>query len=213
MQRSHNSLTPDLRAVFDHRVARIIAKKEWATTQNFPLTREMQLTIAGIQTKLTFGMRRYSLPSVAKIVVAPTAFRLHPKGPLYKGLFNPRIGGIYFSWRDLLMGLEDPNDNLHLGLHEFTHALLVELYNGNWADTYFKIKFRKLDKQLRRPETFVQVASHPYFRAYAQTNKMEFFAVAVEHFFETPETFQKELPAVYKHFVTFLNLDPIALKA
>ncbi len=209
----YQQLTPALKKVFEHRTARIIKKKNWVPATGMYMTREMQVVIAAIQVKLTFGLRRYSLPSYNKVVVSPGPFRLHPKSPLYKGLYHPKAGTVYFSWKDLLAGLADPNDNLHLGLHEFTHALLSELYDGYWADTYFKIKFKRLDKQLRKPEIWRQIAQHPYFRAYAQTNKMEFFAVAVEHFFETPSQFQQELPAVYKHFVAFLNFDPINFSA
>lgn len=209
----YEQLSPTLRKVFEHRTARLIKKKQWIAAPGFEITREIQVVIAAIQVKLTFGLRRYSLPSYNKVIVSPGPFRLHPKSPLYKGLYHPKAGSIYFSWKDLLDGLADPNDNLHLGLHEFTHALLSELYDGYWADTYFKIKFKRLDKQLRQPEIWQQIAGHPYFRAYAQTNKMEFFAVAVEHFFETPQEFHRELPVVYGHFVAFLNFDPITFSA
>ena len=53
--------------------------------------------------------------------------------------------------------------------------------------------------------------SHHYFRNYAFRNKMEFFAVAAEHFFETPVQFKKEIPELYKVISKMLNQNPAQL--
>ena len=41
---------------------------------------------------------------------------------------------------------------------------------------------------------------------------MEFFAVAVEHFFEAPAEFQKELPDIYNHLCVLLNQNPLNVR-
>jgi hypothetical protein len=48
------------------------------------------------------------------------------------------------------------------------------------------------------------------FRTYAGTNEEEFFAVAVEYFFEQPQLFLKEQPELYDLMRKLLRQDPAA---
>jgi len=49
------------------------------------------------------------------------------------------------------------------------------------------------------------------FRNYAATNSSEFFAVAVEHFFETPCELQTSYPIIYSSLDRLLKQDPAKL--
>lgn len=49
-----------------------------------------------------------------------------------------------------------------------------------------------------------------FFRDYAATNDHEFFAVAVENFFERPQAFFEHHPRMYGLLATLLNQDPLA---
>lgn len=211
--RMYRSLPDNEKAVFEHRVARFIEEKTFIGESGFQLTRTQKIIIASIAVKLTFGLRRYSMPVVKKIIVFPGPFKNMRTGNVHKGEFNPNTGHIAFSWRDLMEGIEDPNDNLHLGLHEFTHALIYELLHGSWADSYFKFRYADVKAIIKHPKNAQYLREHPYLREYAHTNMMEFFAVAVEHFFETPDQFQRELPVLYKRFSLMLNIDPMEFNA
>jgi Mlc titration factor MtfA (ptsG expression regulator) len=204
----YRNLSDHERAVFEHRVSRFIKLKKFEGLDGFELTREHLLIISAIAIKLTFGLRRYSMPVITTIKVFSGPFKNLRTGNIHKGEFNPNTGHVAFSWRDLIAGLDDPSDNLHLGLHEFTHALMIELYRGTWADTWFKWNYNKIDALIKHPHNRKILMEHPYLRPYARANKMEFFAVAVEHFFETPYQFERELPILYKAFVKLLNTDP-----
>jgi hypothetical protein len=48
------------------------------------------------------------------------------------------------------------------------------------------------------------------FRAYAGTDQAEFFAVAVEYFFEQPGSFKTQLPELYACMCELLRQDPAA---
>ena len=207
--RMYRTLFGHEKRVFEHRVARFMKLKAWEARGSLVLDQRKKLIISGIAVKLTFGMRRYSMPIFKKIIVFSGPFKNMRTGNLHKGEFNPAQSHVAFSWKDLMEGLEDPNDNLHLGLHEFAHALLMELMKGKWADSYFTHHFNKVDRIIRKPEGFKRLSSHPYFREYAQTNQMEFFAVAVEHFFETPSEFKRQIPKLYDKFVRMFNIDPL----
>jgi Mlc titration factor MtfA (ptsG expression regulator) len=211
--RMYRSLPDDEKAVFEHRVVRFMEMKNFIGQSGFNLTRTHKIIISSIAVKLTFGLRRYSMPVVKKIIVFPSVFKNLRTGNAHKGEFNPNTGHIAFSWRDLMEGIEDPNDNLHLGLHEFTHALVFELLKGSWADTYFKFRYADVEAIIKHPKNAQYLRAHPYLRQYAHTNSMEFFAVAVEHFFETPDQFRRELPLLYEKFSLMLNIDPMEFNA
>jgi len=50
--------------------------------------------------------------------------------------------------------------------------------------------------------------NHHFFRSYAATNIYEFFAIAVEYFFEVPDELKNELPRLYDYMVKLLKQDP-----
>jgi Mlc titration factor MtfA (ptsG expression regulator) len=51
-----------------------------------------------------------------------------------------------------------------------------------------------------------------YLRDYAFTNTHEFFAVCVEHFFETPLHFYQKYPDLFKDLCNVLNQNPLNTK-
>ena len=54
----------------------------------------------------------------------------------------------------------------------------------------------------------IQRGQHAFLRSYAGTNEAEFFAVAVEYFFERPQEFQTALPELYGTLGGLLRQDP-----
>ena len=107
-------------------------------------------------------------------------------------------------------GIEDNTDNLNLIVHELAHALVLETKIDS-HDVYFGYHFSKIDNLIKRPEVFSVISKNPYFRDYAQTNRLEFYSVAIECFFETPEEFQKQLPKLYQSFCLLLNTNPLKI--
>ena len=52
-----------------------------------------------------------------------------------------------------------------------------------------------------------------FFRRYAFENIEEFFAVAVENFFERTQQFHQEQPELYRILVNLFKQDPLTLNA
>ncbi len=116
---------------------------------------------------------------------------------------------IVLSWNHFVDGYIKPDDGRNLGLHEMAHALHLEnrIFNGEFKffvqedlDLWNALSLLEIDK-IRRGEAHM-------FRDYAATNKDEFFAVAVENFFERPREFGNQMPAVYEVLVKLLKQDP-----
>ena len=60
----------------------------------------------------------------------------------------------------------------------------------------------------QREAEHIHAGKSRLFRDYAGTNQEEFFAVAVEYFFEQSVQFKKELPELYKVMAGMLKQDP-----
>ncbi len=101
-----------------------------------------------------------------------------------------------------------------VGLHEMAHALELENMIENEEYQFFPTQVQQRWKQLapyyiesiKRGET-------DFFREYAATNVREFFAVAVEYFFENSAEFQRQHLELYEVLVSLLNQNPLRLAA
>ncbi|TCI91489.1 zinc-dependent peptidase [Tenacibaculum sp. M341] len=108
---------------FEHRVAKFIRTYDFIPRNNIEITPEMKVLIASSYVKLTFGMRWYLTKTFNKIIIYPEAYYSLITQQYHKGEFNPALKAIIFSWEDFLIGDIIQNDNINLGIHEFTHAM------------------------------------------------------------------------------------------
>lgn len=191
---------------FEHRVHQFINNYTFLG-RGLEVTEEMKIKIAATGVMLTFGMRSY-LPSVFKgIIIYPDIFESRT-GNMHKGEFNPGVKAIVFSWKDFQEGLEFDNDNINLGLHEFSHALqldsLAKRRPGSSAIIYSDM-FHEIMAYIDKPANRQRLMETNYFRSYAYTNPFEFIAVVLEYFFETPQEFKKKHPDLYDMVKKMIN--------
>ena len=202
----YQKLNEKQKAYFEHRLTKFIRTYDFIERENFELTPEAKVLIAASYIKLTFGMRRYLTTTFDKIIVYPTSFYSTITKQYHKGEFNPRLKSIVFSWEDFLIGNIILNDNLNLGIHEFSHALTFHGRKSKdvSARIYYRL-FEEITVFMKKEENIERIETSGYFRAYALTNKLEFVAVIMEHFFETPEDLQQQFPQLYKKIQLMLN--------
>ncbi|PRP93400.1 Protein MtfA [Enhygromyxa salina] len=172
---------------------------------------ETRLLIAASAAILGHGMPDLEWPRMRDIVVHPRAFDEN-----YSGEGDAHISGmvhyqgpILYSERDLKLGFRR-HDGHNVGLHELAHVL--DLADGAadgvpagaaWVSSapWLEIvsdRLRKL-RQHRYPHVL---------RDYAGTNEAEFFAVAVESFFERPRKLRDKDPELYTMLSEYFGQDP-----
>jgi len=194
------------KARYIHRALRLVRTKKWKARKGLQLTYEMQLLIAGAATQLTFGMKRYRFSNIRTILIYPDIFKLPLLKTKIRGGVSPR-GTALLSWKHLVQGYADETDKINLALHEMAHALHLELTHGT-VDTNFEERigrwFRVGTPEFKR----LKAGKSSFFRAYGGTNSYEFFAVAVEHFFEASVEFAEKHPELYREMVMLLGQDP-----
>lgn len=202
----YNTLPENRKKAFEHRVVKFIERHEFIGRSGFLITDQVKVLIAATSTMLTFGMRKYLFEVIDKVIVYESAYVSTLSGDCHKGEFNPQLKAIVFSWEDFLQGYKIGNDNLNLGIHEFSHVLH---FHGSKYDDISALNFnrmyKKIASEVKKPAVSKLLIESDYFRIYAYTNQYEFLAVIIEHYFETPDLFRRKFPDLYKSVSLMLN--------
>ena len=212
----YNELKPKYKRYFEHRVYKFMINYEFVGS-DFLVTEKMKITIGATYTMLTFGMRHYLNPMFKKILLFPDIYYSEQTQNYHKGEFNPRLQAIVFSWKHFEEGIEVANDNLNLGLHEFTHAFHIHsLKSEETTAVLFNESLQNLFRIVSHPQIKEQLVASGFLRDYAYENKFEFVAGLLEYFFESPQEFKSQFPSIYlkvkqminyneKYFTTTIN--------
>lgn len=204
----HGRLGPAERKEFARRVKEFIYDKHWVG-KDIRLTREMRVRVSAIAVQVTYGLGDLLLIHFGNIVIHPDAFHDRLSGAKFKGATYLRRGTIMLSWKHFTEGDADHTDALHLGLHEFAHALWLEHAVPNEEDDFFDQAALADWSRLARVEmAMINAGESRLFRRYAGTNEAEFFACAVEYFFERTADFKEKMPAEYAVMCRLLKQDP-----
>ncbi len=175
--------------------------------QNFTITERVKLFVVAAQVQLTFGFRNYSFSKFKTVIIYPNSYKSPSTGKMHYGEVSTK-GVISLSWQRLVRGHLIPDDKINLGLHELAHALMYTIIHRQNHDLGLDVYLKDFLK-LSKPEiSKIRNSDNHFFREYAGSNAFEFFAVAIEHFFEVPQDFKKELPQLYQYIVKLLKQDP-----
>ncbi|WP_187240757.1 zinc-dependent peptidase [Mesonia sp. HuA40] len=191
---------------FDHRVSGFLKHKTFEGRSGFVITPEVELYVAATAIMLTFGMRRYKLPVLQKILIYPEIYRSTITKQDHKGEFNPLLKTMVLSWKDFLLGFEHRSDNVNLGIHEFIHVIQINSYKeSSISGDIFIDASKEIINKLKTDSYRNYVLHSKFFRNYAFTNEFEFIAVLVEHFIESPQRLKQEFPDLYIKTGEMLN--------
>ncbi|MCG2610699.1 zinc-dependent peptidase [Flavobacterium sp. SM15] len=202
----YNTLTVKDKVYFEYRVAEFIDEYDFIGKEGLIVTDEMKVLVASTSTMLTFGMKHYLYDVFERIIIYPGEYYSTVNDEYHKGEFNPMVKAIAFSWKDFQEGYSIDNDNHNLGLHEFAHALNFQaMKSNNSSMTIFSDMFKEILQDIHHPPNAKRLVESDYFRIYAYTNKYEFLAVVLEHFFETPNRFKQEFPELFHKVELMIN--------
>lgn len=166
--------------------------------------------VAAAAAQLTFGLNDFEFEHFDSIVLYPAIFKLSPNAPAMKGGTTPD-GIIRISVKDFDEGYKNPGDKLNVGLHEIGHALFMEfLRNVQFEENEADEKANMIHPYIAEADKILNAGKEHdnFLRDYAFTNRHEFFAVTVEHFFEASDEFKEKLPKLYTVMSQLLNQDP-----
>jgi Mlc titration factor MtfA (ptsG expression regulator) len=207
----YRRLNPTEKKAFEKRVQKFINQKQFIARGMDRITDEMKALIAGAAIQLTFGYPSIYFAHFTRILVYPDNYYSEISRRYHKGEVN--MGGlIVLSWKNFVEGFIDEADGRNLGLHEMAHALRLEnaIRNEEYGFLDDEILMAWTDLCYREIER-MNSGTSDFFRAYATANSQEFFAVAVENFFERPTDFRDWHPRLYDTLAQMLNQDPLKM--
>lgn len=199
--------SPDQKRKFLKRFAWFKSKKPFVFYGEIENKDEIKAYVTASAVLVTMGMKDFRFErSISRVIVYPSKYYSKIAKRHHIGEYNPRLKVLVFSAEGLKEGYRIPNDNINLGIHEIAHALMFENKNkSTWEGMRFKVGLARLKVIFESPEFQQSLKNSEYFRAYAQTNFFEFFAILVESFFESPEQLELYFPRMYNYLQRMLN--------
>jgi len=195
----YQQLKPAQQRRFRHRLARLIPQFEFHGREGLVVTEEMQVLVISTAVMLSFGFRNYSFPNLERIVLYPGPYHSELGEHLHQGEYSPAYKTLALSWPDFQRGYDIGNDNINLGIHEWSHILHIKCHFGeDISSQIYNDGVEALKEYLKNHENIRrELLETPYVRSYAFDNELEFIAVLIECYFETPKEFKAGFPEIF----------------
>ena len=218
------ALPESLRARHEGVVQVLLAEKHYEPAGGLELDEAMPLAIAGQAALLQMREGADYYAGLETVLVYPEAFTVDlsetdEHGFVHEGTDERageswQRGVVVVSWEDAERE-SARRDGYNVVLHEFAHQLDEQsgeadgtpplptaALGARWRDA-FQTAFERHQRRLRRLREVL-------FDENAAESPTEFFATAVELFFELPQDFRSEFPEVHAALAEYLELDPAA---
>ena len=196
---------------FERNARYFLAEHEIEGVAGVEITDEIRLLIAAGAAVLLHGQPEWELPRRHTILVYPGGFddkfRCTKRGPFLGRTYGQ--GPVIIALDALLNGWRVPGGD-NVALHEFAHLLDLRCARADGVPRMLNPAATGAWLALIHREMMKVEAHRSVLRAYASENEAEFFAVAVEHFFERPVELKERHPELYAALAQFFNQDPAA---
>lgn len=192
-----------------------------------------EVTITGVQTEVDltdrllvassaviplFGFPAWNYKYLDEVILYPSSFDRDFNFDNPWEQITGMVGGhgmegkVILSKPALREGFEIFNDKNNVGIHEFVHLFdketgTIDAIPPGFENKSFALPWLSfIQKKMEEIETR-QSDIHPY----AASDKVEFFAVASEYFFERPHLLKKKHPELYQRLQRIFNQDLTAV--
>jgi Mlc titration factor MtfA (ptsG expression regulator) len=200
-------------------------EKQFQGCDGFVVTDEVRVTIAAYACLLLLHRDTDYFPAMQSILVYPTTFLVDVAEAQDDWVISEYtddrageswdLGPVVLSWDDVLDSTSEDAVGYNVVLHEFTHQLDVE--NGE-VDGVPKLATKDdyaswVDAFNTAYDSFIadiDAGRRTVLDEYGAEGPSEFFAVAVEAFFEMPRELRRGFPRVYEALERYFAQDPAA---
>jgi MtfA peptidase len=208
----YGRLNDEEKVRYENSIAIFLGENRITGVSGVEITDEVRALVAATAVRLTFNRPGHEYHDFGEILIYPSGFSADGSystagGANFSaaGMVHSQ-GGVILSLPHLLRSFQHDNDGFNVGYHEFAHVLdgrrpdgiPEELDLGSYRP-WAEVMQKEFERVHRRKSVL---------RDYAGTNPAEFFACAVEFFFEKPETMKERAPEVYRQLARYFNQDP-----
>lgn len=206
----YNRLGAEARRRFNTDVQIILDEWRFEGVGHVEVTETMRLGVAAGAALLLHGRPEWELPHRQTVLFYPDNFDeeyAHGGDGEFDGMAHQQ-GPIILSAHALEESWNNPGDASNVVLHELAHLLdyatefadgVPSLVDSRSAEAWQALVRREMDR-IRQGRSILD--------SYGATEPAEFFAVAVESFFEQPDRMESRHPELYNALEALFNVDP-----
>lgn len=214
-------LPSELRRKLEGKINAFLNQIEFIGCNGLDVTEKMRLSIAAQACLLVVNTDTW-YEHLSTVLIYPNAFKSRQKerhGYVVTERETVRSGEswsrgpVILSWAHTKQGALNDKDGQNVVFHEFAHQIDDLSGHTDGAPNLSKSqKFadweRVFVKAYKSHVQHVQAGRKTVIDAYGAVGQEEFFAVAVEVFFEKPVALKREEPAVYEQLALLFRLEP-----
>jgi MtfA peptidase len=214
-------LPGELRGKLEGKIKLFLNQIKFVGCNGLEVTEEMRLSIAAQACLLVVNTDTW-YKNLYTILIYPGAFtsrRAEQHGYVVTERETVRLGEswargpVVLSWSDAKQDAGEHEHGHNVVLHEFAHQIddlsghtngIPILNKGQSFADWERAFVSAFERHVRNVES----GHETVFHAYGAVGPEEFFAVAVEIFFEKPSSLKSEEAAVYQQLASLFRLDP-----
>ena len=215
----YSSLSAEDKTLFEQRCAAFINATEFIG-HDIDVTDEDKVLVAAGSVILAWGFSQWHYVKVDTVILVSASFNENSefgkKDSNITGLVGTHhlAGKMILSQSALHYGFSNDNDKRNVAIHEFAH--LIDIADGDCdgfpkelSDNAFCLPWLELVQK------GISDINHKKsdIRQYGATNKVEFFAVVSEYFFERPKLLKRKHPELYKSLEGFYQQNRAEMQA
>ena len=204
------ALDGEARTRFENDVQFFVDEQTFEALDGLTVTDPLRLGVAAGAALLLHGRPDWELPSNRTILFYPDRF----DGDYYDGDYAAYDGMVHAQGPIILSAPSveadwaRPGNGHNVVLHELAHLFDFEWGGAEGTPSLMDPASAEAWRALVHREMRRVRLGTSLLRGYAATNPAEFFAVAVENFFDRPGVLHRRHPHLFDALVAFFNLDP-----
>lgn len=195
---------------FERDVRFVLDEYSFEGVQEVSVTPPLRLSVAAGIALLLHGRPSWELPGSRSVLFYPERFDETYHGSrdaMYDGMAHQQ-GPLIFTVSAVEASWTDPADGNNVVLHELAHLFDFDNEGPDGVPSLVEPASAPDWQALVRAEMRRVTEGRSLLRPYAAEAPSEFFAVAVEHFFEQPEAMARQHRELFEALVAFFRFDP-----
>jgi MtfA peptidase len=173
------------------------------------VTDELRVLVAASAVTLSFRWSGYKWRQLPEVLLYPDNFdREYQFGGAERAGTVDNWGTVVLSVPALVHSFQHPDDCYHVGLHEFAHVLDLGRSRPNGIPPGLSMAQMRRWVEIQRTEMEELRMGRSILEPYGMSNDVEFFAVSVEAFFQTPIEMRVRHQSLYSFLSEYFDQDP-----
>lgn len=198
----YQKLSKNEKKLFKKRLHHFLVNKNFVSKE-LEITEEMKVLIAATAIQILFGLGPYYLSSFNTIELSSE----EPKDDV-----SEKSKKVTICWPEFKSGIDNNTDGYNPGLKILSRAFNIEQQLNKYSSKMFnKHRLKELNQLYQRQAEKYIASGKSKYQDYKQIDRSEYFAIAVEYFFERPEHFYANQPEMYIALAKLLRQDVLGM--